>query len=229
MNRQGMGRHRARAAVLALACGCTAAAQAAGGHHGVDDASILGPRECGQENWFSRGKAGAQLLHAGLNCGVGPVELAAAYERFREPGEDKVTRWNLEAKWAHALSDSLAIGADVMPYWQSPGSRYAGTQVYGVVTWKASERLAVHADFGRDLKRGEAGQRIAGVALEYMHDKKRSFVLERYEEQRTQYVRIGPRWTIVDAVTLDLSRAQRLAGPAPSLWTVGLTFELAPD
>lgn len=217
-----------RLATVALAGGFAAAAHAAGGHHGVDDAAILAPRECGQETWFTRGH-GVQLLHAGLNCGAGPVELAGAFERTRQDDEGAIKRWNLEVKWAHALSDSLAVGADVQPYWVLPTSRYGGTLAYAVVSWKATDRLAVHADFGRDFAHAAPGERIAGVALEYTHDKRRSFVVEHYEEQRTQFLRVGPRWTIVDAVTVDFSRSLRLSGPAPSTWTIGLTFELAPD
>lgn len=227
--RQGTTARRARAAALWLAACAGGAVQAAGGHHSVDDANILSRGDCEQETWFTRGQGNARLLHAGVNCGVGPVELAGAIEHAREPGEGNATRWNAEVKWARELADGIAIGVDVQPYWRLPGSRYAGTAAYGVVTWQATGTLAVHADFGRDFVRGAAGQRIAGVALEYAPGKARSLVLERYVEQGTHFVRVGPRWAIGHVVTVDFSRAQRIAGPAPSAWTLGVSIDLDED
>jgi hypothetical protein len=213
--------------LLAAACGH---AQAAGGHHSVDNASILARGECGQETWFTRGDGGQRLLHTGLNCGVGPVELGLAAERSRDPGEAAVTQWFPEVKWAREVAHDVSVGFDVQPIVQGMSHlSHAGTIAYGIVTWQLHESLALHADFGRDFMRGAPDQSRAGLEAEWVPSKAWSFVAERYREQGTNFVRVGPRWAGGRQWSVDFSRAQRLRGPNPSNWTIGLSFELGGD
>jgi hypothetical protein len=61
------------------------AAFAAGGHHAVDDANILEPGQCEQEDWFSRERGGTRIFHAGLNCGVGAWTCSRSGRRTSGP------------------------------------------------------------------------------------------------------------------------------------------------
>jgi hypothetical protein len=221
---------RAMLALLA-ACAC-AGAHAAGGHFAVDDASLLEPGHCEEETWFSRYQEGGRLLHAGVNCRVGPVELDGAGELTHAEGAS-ATQWNLEVKWAHELDEldeQWSIGADLQPFWgahQDP--KYAGTRFNAIVTWHPAQRLALNFNAGhdwltraRDLPRG-------GVSVEWQALDAWTLVLERYLETDTHYVRAGAHWEIGGRWSLDLSRAQRLSGPAPSYWTLGVTIPIRGD
>src|SRR3954468_6880711 len=102
-------------------------AWAAGGHHAVDDAALLPRGECEQETWYSRAQGGERLLHAGIDCRVGPVQLGAAAEHARE-SEGSATTWNVEVKWAREIADRFSVGLDVQPTWQAHRSpRFAAT------------------------------------------------------------------------------------------------------
>jgi hypothetical protein len=58
-------------AALAGALACAPSAHAAGGHHAVDDASILEPGQCQVESWVDRENGGNRsTLHAGTACRV---------------------------------------------------------------------------------------------------------------------------------------------------------------
>ena len=103
-------------AALALACGLGAGmAMAAGGHHAVDDAEILKRGDCEGEGWFTRARGGERLVHSGVQCRVGPVELGAAAEYGRADGASQ-TGWALELKWAREVADGLSLGVSVGCY-----------------------------------------------------------------------------------------------------------------
>ena len=211
----------ALAAVMLLA---GAGAWAAGGHHSVDDAAIKDAGECELESWFSRETGNGRLLHAGASCRVGPVELGLAGEYGRAGGASQ-TGWGAEAKWAHEITPGLSIGAVVQSAWQARvRPRYQGASLIGLATWTPREDIALHLNIGRDFVHGGSDEKRGGISVEWMPVKPWSFVAERYREQATHYVRAGARYAISDAWTVDASRAQRLTGPAPSTWTVGLTY-----
>jgi len=219
-------KNAALAGSLALATLLAAgSAQAAGGHHDVDDAAILASGECGQETWFSRGDNGRQRLHAGLNCGAGPVELGIAGEHGRGADSPGRTFWDVELKWAHEVAPGFAVGFDVQPVAQSNASpHYAGTSAYVIASWWPRADLAVHVNWGRDFVHGEADEARGGLALEWQPLAAWSFVAERYRTEATQFARIGARWAGGRNWNVDFSRAQRLAGPSPSTWTLGVAI-----
>ena len=223
----GGARCLALAAALALAGGSV---HAAGGHHDVDDAVILAGGQCAQETWFSAVDGGRQRLHAGLNCGVGPVELGVGAEHGRGGGQPSRGFWNLELKWARALAAGFSVGLDVAPVFQSNAdSRYAGTGAYAIVTWAARDEVSVHANYGRDFAPGDGDAARGGVALEWSPSAQWSFVFERFRQQRSDAARVGLRWAGGRMWNVDLSRAQRIAGPQPSNWTLGLSFAFDSD
>jgi hypothetical protein len=214
------------AALAAAALALAMPTFAAGGHFAVDDASLLEPGQCGAESWVSRDTGGDRSLRAGAACRVGAFELGAAGEHARGGGSE--TRWNLEAKWARPLSERFAIGFDVQPARQAHARpHYEGTSVAALATWRARPELAVHANLGRDLLRGAPDQPRAGIAVEWSPGGPWSWTGERYLEEETHFVRAGVRWQAGEAWSIDFSRAQRLAGPAASNWTLGVNVEFA--
>lgn len=216
-----------RAALLAAAMSVPGAAFAAGGHHGVDDAAILQRGDCEGESWFTRARGGERLLHAGVQCRVGPVELGAGAEHARGGGEASQTGWGLEVKWAREVADGLSLGASVAPGWQARvRPRYQGTTVLGLATWTPADAWAFHANAGREFAHHGPSAARYGVAAEWTPRPGWSLVAERYREERTHFARAGVRWEAGRTWTIDLSRAQRLAGPVPSNWTLGLTIAL---
>lgn len=219
---------RRAAAAIAACCACSGG-WAAGGHHAVDDAAILPRGECEQESWYSRARDGEKLLHAGVTCRVGPVELGGAGE-YARGDEASATGWNVEVKWAREIADGVSIGVDVQPVWaahQSP--RYVATRFAALATWNVATSLAVHANAGRDIVRGNRDLPLGGIAVEWSPIPRWSFVLERYFEVETHILRGGARWAAGRQWTVDFSYAQRLSGPIPSFWTLGLTIDLDDD
>ena len=213
-------------AAWALAAGLLASGTAygAGGHHGVDDAAILEPGTCELEGWFTRAGAGERLLHAGLGCRVGPVELGAAAERARDPA-GHATGYGLQVKWAKEVSPGLSAGVSLSSGWQAHvRPRYQGSTVSGLVTWSARENLALHANLGRDLLHGAPDEKRYGAAVEWLPATGWSLMAERYFESATHFVRAGVRWAVAENVTLDLSRAHSLRGAGSSNWTFGATW-----
>jgi hypothetical protein len=212
---------------LALAAAwllASAGAWSAGGHHSVDDAALKDAGDCELESWFSRETGNGRLLHAGASCRVGPVELGLGAEYARAGGASQ-TGWSAEAKWARELVEGFSIGASVQSAWQARARpRYQGVSLVGIATWAPRDDIALHLNIGRDFVHGGGDEKRGGIALEWMPVKSWSFVAERYREQATHFVRAGARHAINDTWTVDASRAHRLTGPAPSTWTVGLTY-----
>jgi hypothetical protein len=197
---------------------------AAGGHHAVDDAAILESGSCELEGWFTRAGAAERLLHAGLGCRVGPVELGLASERARD-GEGHATGHGLQVKWATELAAGLSAGLSVSPAWQAHvRPRYQGTTVSGLLTWAVREDVALHANLGRDLLHGADDLNRSGVAVEWAPKPGWSLVAERYVESATHFLRAGVRWAASENLTADLSRAHNLRGEMPSNWTIGATW-----
>ncbi|HSH90538.1 MAG TPA: hypothetical protein VK996_11185 [Ramlibacter sp.] len=218
---------RAAAAMFLMAASCGGAI-AAGGHHAVDDASILEPGVCELESWFTRSHGGERLLHAGAGCRVGPVELGVAGEYARQGGASQAG-YALQAKWAAGIAEGLSVGASLTPATQAHvRPRYQGTTVSALVTWAAQERVALHANIGRDFVHRGADQNRSGVSAEWTIREGWSLVGERYYENRTHYARAGARWAISEKWSADLSRAQRLRGPGESSWTLGMSWLFGP-
>jgi len=200
---------------------------AAGGHHAVDDAAILEPGQCELEGWFSRARGGERLLHAGAGCRVGPLELGLASEYARQSGSSQ-TGWGLQAKWATEVSDKLSIGLALSPAWAAHlRPRYQGANLAGLLTWSASDSLALHANLGRDFVHGASDENRYGISAEWLPVQGWSLVAERYREAQSHFLRAGVRWLGGELWSVDLSRAQRLTGSGASNWTLGATWLLA--
>jgi hypothetical protein len=220
---KGFSRNAGAWALAAGAAMC-GPVHAAGGHHGVDDAAILESGTCELEGWLARAGAAERLLHAGVGCRVGAVELGLAAERARD-AEGHATGYGLQVKWATEWVAGLSAGVSVSPAWQAHGRpRYQGSTVSGLLTWAPREDVAVHANLGRDLLHGAPDLNRSGGAVEWTPKPGWSLMVERYAESATQWVRAGARWAAAENLTVDLSRAQRLRGPGASNWTLGASW-----
>jgi len=216
------------AAVAAASLLAASSAFAAGGHHAVDDATILPTGECEQEDWFTRADGGERLLHASFNCRAGPVELGVAGEHARGSGTSS-TAWNAEVKWARELAPGLSVGANLQPAWLAGRHpRYGMTRAVGLATWTAARELALHLNLGRDFVRAAPDMARHGVAADWSPMEHLTLTGERFAQDRTQFVRAGARWQ-AGRWKADFSRAQRLAGPSPSNWTIGFTLDFGAE
>jgi hypothetical protein len=222
-------RSAAVTAIVALAGLAQGTATAAGGHFAVDDAVLLEPGHCGPETWWTHGQGSQDLLHGGMNCRVGPVELGGAVEHSRGPDGSETER-NLEIKWARQVAERLSVGVDLQPTWQPHTQpRPDVTRAVLLATWRLREELALHLNLGRDFVPGGPDLARQGVALEWQPAKAWTVIADRYLDQGTNFLRTGVRWIGGDAWSLDLSRAQRLSGPAGSNWTLGFNYDFRAD
>ncbi|MDB5875161.1 MAG: hypothetical protein JWQ07_4603 [Ramlibacter sp.] len=212
----------AAAVGLLLSTGC-GMAMAAGGHHGVDDATILDAGTCELESWFTRSDAGERLLHAGAGCRVGPVELRLSAERVRQDGAGR-TGYGIEAKWAREWLPGFSAGLSLTVGWEAQARpRYHGSTLAGLATWTPRDDLALHLNLGRDFLNDAAGQQRSGVAVEWAPRAGWSVTVERYLEDGTHFLRAGLRRTVNEDWSVDVSRAYRLQGSGESNWTIGMS------
>src|SRR5690242_18243181 len=118
-----------RAAVpVVIACLLAPSAEAAGGHHSIDDAAILDPGQCQVETWFERTQDGAaRLWHVGPACRVAAVELGLNFDALRSNGRGRTDVAGAQAKWATPLSDRVAVGAVVSASWQDQSPHHIGS------------------------------------------------------------------------------------------------------
>lgn len=212
---------------LLLACAAIiTTAHAAGGHHAVDDANMLDEGQCKLELWAERESGGDRaLVHAGPGCRVGPVELGLNIEREKYSGQAGLTSFSPQVKWATSLNDQLNVGLVAGSTFARQSARYTGSTLYIPLTWRASDALLAHVNWGRDFQRGGPGQARGGVALEWTANADWSFVAERFRQAGDGSARIGARWALLPGVSLDISRASTL-GPAGPTWaTVGVNWQ----
>jgi len=93
-------------------------------------------------------------------------------------------------------------------------------------SWKPQDDLALHLNVGRDFVNGGPDRGRSGASVEWAARPGWSIVGERYLADGTHFVRAGARWSVTESWTVDLSRAQRLSGPAASNWTLGAGWQL---
>ena len=201
-------------------------AQAAGGHHAVDDAAMLDVGKCKLEGWAERETGGARMLqHIGTGCRVGPVELGLNLDREKQTTADAATSFGPQIKWAFSFNDVLSMGAVASIKFNSQSPRYASSTVVIPVTWRATDTLSAHANWGRNFLRGGAGQPRGGVSLEWTPITDVSLVAERFREAANNSTRLGARYALTPDVKLDISRARGLHAGGVSWWTAGVIWE----
>jgi hypothetical protein len=210
--------------IAAFAATTAIAAQAAGGHHAVDDAALVETGTCEIEGWAARDSSQGHLQHAGAACRVRDIELGLFTEHARQDGEGS-TSYGLQTKWAREIAPGLSAGFSAQAAWdahQRPS--YLATTIVGLVTWAARDDVNVHLNVGRDFVHRGPNQARSGASIDWMATSQWLLMAERYIEDQTHFARAGTRWFASDRFSMDLSRAHRLHGPKPSSWTLGATW-----
>ncbi len=201
-------------------------AHAAGGHHAVDDAALLDVGKCKVEGWVERETGGTRSLqHAGAGCRVGPVELGLNLDKEKQATSDAATTIGPQTKWAYPLNDVLSMGVVASAKFNSQSPRYASSTLVLPLTWRVTDTLSAHANWGRNFLRGGVGQPRGGVSLEWAPISDLSLVAERFREAANNSTRLGARYALTPDVKLDISRARSLNAGGVSWWTAGVIWE----
>lgn len=210
---------KARAALTLALAFCSPLTWSAGGHHAVDDATIIDAGRCEAEAWFARVRAEGNVLHAGSGCRVGPVELSVAVDRA---GAEHSASFQVKAAWP--VGDNFSVGALAAPFRRGGTVREEGMGVVLLATWTHGPWSA-HANLGREFASG-GNTAKSGAGLEWASGAW-SWALERYTEGAGHFVRAGLRWQLKAAWSLDVSHARHLHGAGASSWTLGSTWGFA--
>ena len=212
--------------LLASFCLVSLSAQAAGGHHAVDDAAMLDVGKCKLEGWTERETGGARTLHhLGSGCRVGPVELGLNFDKEKQTVSDAATSFSPQIKWAFPLNDALSVGVAASAKFDSQSPHYASSTVVLPLSWRATDTLSAHVNWGRNFITGGAGQPRGGVSLEWAPISDLVLVAERFREAANNSTRLGARYALSADVKLDISRARNLHAGGVSWWTAGVVWE----
>ena len=199
---------------------------AAGGHHAVDDAALLDVGKCKVESWVERETGGTRALqHAGAGCRLGPVEVGLNLDKDKQSTSDAATSFGPQVKWALPLNDVLSIGAVASAKFSSQAPRYASSTLVLPLTWRATDTLSAHVNWGRNFLRGGVGQPRGGVSLEWLPISDLSLVAERFREAANNSTRLGARYALTSDVKLDISRASSLHAGGVSWLTASVIWE----
>lgn len=215
------------AVLLAVSSVVSLSAHAAGGHHAVDDAALLDVGKCKLEGWAERETGGTRSLqHLGAGCRLGPVELGLNIDSEKQAISDLATSFGPQIKWAFPLSETLSMGAAASVKFNSQSPRYVSSTLVFPFSWRATDALSVHLNWGRNFLRGGLGQPRGGVSLEWAPVGDWSLVAERFREASNNASRLGARYTLTPDIKLDISHARGLKAEGVNWWTVGLIWEL---
>ena len=199
---------------------------AAGGHHAVDDAALLDVGKCKVESWVERETGGTRALqHAGAGCRLGPVEVGLNLDKDKQSTSDAATSFGPQVKWALPLNDVLSIGAVASAKFSSQAPRYASSTLVLPLTWRVTDTLSAHVNWGRNFLRGGVGQPRGGVSLEWLPISDLSLVAERFREAANNSTRLGARYALTSDVKLDISRASSLHAGGVSWLTASVIWE----
>lgn len=206
------------------------AAQAAGGHHAIDDAAILNDGQCSLETWGERQTGGGRsLAHVGPSCRVGPVELSLNIDQEMFSGQAHTAVLAPQLKWAANVSDAVSVGLVASTsYSTTPSTRHTANTLLVPLTWRATPTLSAHANWERDFVLAQPNTPRSGVALEWAPLARWSFVAERFVQSDTSNARLGARWAVTPGLNLDISHARTLGASAGGRvrWvTVGVNWE----
>lgn len=210
-----------RRTLAALLASCSTFAQAAGGHHAVDDAAIVEVGQCQLETWADAYRGAHGSWHLGPACRVGAWELGLNIDGVAIPGEPRFHGFAPQAKWVTPVAPGWTAGIVLTA--SSVDGHYTSFQPLVPVTWEASSNVLVHFNVGRDLPRTGRGRTLAGIAAEWAPHPQWSFVAERFNDVFGRAARIGVRWQPDEWFSLDLSHA-RARDARGTWWTLGATY-----
>lgn len=211
--------------MLASAAGllCPASGHAAGGHHAVDDASILDPGQCQVETWLEQGHQ-HQLQHAGPACRVLGLELGLNLDRSATKGEPVLRNAGPQVKWAQEMQPGLSWGLVWSATWQNNSPGFAGQALLLPLSWSPREDLTLHFNVGRDFHRRAADLSRYGMALEWQPTPKWQGLIEHWDDGMRAHHRVGVRHLLNESLSVDISRAQPRSRSGEAWWSLGLNW-----
>ena len=211
------------ACLAAASCCAWPESRAAGGHFAVDDAALLDAGQCQLDTWGEREPGTRTLVHAGVACRIGPVELGLGADRQRLSGARPATVAVQQVKWAQAIDERTSIGVVALAGWRGRSPRYAGAALYAPVTVRVAEGVWLHANAGRDWMADAPATSRLGIAVEWQAATAWSLTGEALRQSGTNIARAGVRWQPSATFNVDLSRAEGGAGVGSS-WSLGATW-----
>ena len=186
----------------------------AGGHFDVDDAGTLDVGQCQYEAWGSRVGKGAAIrgLHLGPACRVGPVEVGLGVDLLATRGERTVTYAGPQLKWTFYGQDPdarLAAALSASATFDVTRGGRTGGQFVIPLTWRALDKLQLHANFGADWMPGTGARtRRGGVQAEWAFSERVSLIAERNRAFDVWTSRVGARFSLTPLVSVDVSAAR---------------------
>jgi hypothetical protein len=213
-------------------CGLLLAASASAyaSRHGVEEAEILPRGECELELALARAHGRENQYLSELSCRVGPVQLNGELEHERPRDDGSQTATAAEVKWAREMADGWSAGVLLRAQFaahQHP--HHDATALVGLLSYQPRPELALHLNLGRDFLRGGGHLLRSGIGAEWKLRPEWSLLAERYAQDGTHFFRGTVRWAAGHNWTLEFGRAQRLAGPDPSRWTIQVNIDLDDD
>lgn len=203
--------------------GLQGTAQAAGGHHAVDDAAMLEPGQCQAELWLEQAD-GRRLAHLGPACRLAGVELGFNLDDGRLGGAPGLRSGGPQLKWATELLPTLSLGAVWSATWQNAAPHRAGQALLVPLTWAPRADVAIHVNLGRDLRHQAADLTRRGVALEWSPQPQWQGLAEWFDDGLRAHRRLGLRHLVSQQLSLDLSRAAPVGRAGDAWWTFGLNW-----
>ena len=153
------------------------------------------------------------------------MELGLSLDREKQADAVSTTSFGPQVKWAYAVNDALSVGAALSLKFNSGSPRYAGSSLVLPLTWRLTDAVSAHVNWGRNFLRGGVSQPKAGASLEWSPVSDLSLVAERFREADSNATRVGAGYALTPSVKLDISRARTLNAEGSSWWTAGLTWE----
>jgi hypothetical protein len=196
---------RITAAMFAASCG---AAYPAGGHHDVDDATILAPGHCQIEAWVLRGRrSNLALQHIGPACNFGGLEWGLNVDRVRLDGE-RSDGVGPQVKWVlDPAAKRLSLGAVLGVTWLSHGPAKPLVTGYVPATWwlGTDGEVQLNANLGQD--KGIEGVHFGrwGIGVDWTVNDRLVLTAERRLQFAQELSRLGARLNLTPLVSVDLS------------------------
>jgi hypothetical protein len=204
-----------------------ASAHAAGGHFDVDDATVLDPGRCQYEVWVVRTPAsGATFARLGPGCRVGPVEVGVNLDRSSGADNGR-TLLGPQLKWAvDLLPDKLGAGLAWSASYDLTNHGRPAQTLYAPFSWRAAEKLWVHANIGIDRDLAGTRWRRQGLSGEWAANENLTFIAERVKIAGDWTSRLGGRFNISETLSVDLSAA-RFGPLGERVYGIGVNQEFA--
>jgi hypothetical protein len=198
---------------------------ATGGHHAVDDATILQRGRCHVESWAEFGRSSDYFATLSPACHVGGLEWTLGLEQERADG---ASTWRLapQLKAAWPLGQSRwAAGAVVAAGSQDVYRRWEATTVLVPLSF-AADYFDLHFNLGYDWIRGEPDDWRYGASLYRRVAGPVAGVFALFREADAWHGQLAFRWYLArDGLSVDLGVTGSESGSRDGWATLGVNYE----